>query len=36
LVVVSDAELWWTHDLGTPALYDLAVELVQGEVVDRV
>ena len=29
-VVVEDAELWWTHDLGTPALHDVRVELARG------
>jgi beta-mannosidase len=34
---VDDAELWWTHDLGTPALYDVHIELsdVDGRVLDR-
>lgn len=27
VVAVPDADLWWTHDLGTPALYDVTVEL---------
>ena len=26
-VVVGEAELWWTHDLGAPALYDVHAEL---------
>ncbi|GAB4561620.1 MAG: glycoside hydrolase family 2 TIM barrel-domain containing protein [Anaerolineae bacterium] len=28
---VPSPDLWWTHDLGEPALYDLAVALKQGE-----
>lgn len=33
---VEQPRLWWTHDLGEPARYDLAVELRAGEiVVDR-
>ncbi|MCU1602989.1 MAG: beta-mannosidase [Frankiales bacterium] len=24
-VMLTDVELWWTHDLGTPALYDVEV-----------
>ncbi|GIJ73997.1 beta-mannosidase [Virgisporangium ochraceum] len=34
---VDDAELWWTHDLGTPTLYDVHIELsdVDGRVLDR-
>ena len=34
---LSDPELWWTHDLGKPALYTNEVELrkVAGEVLDR-
>lgn len=36
-LVVPDAEPWWTHDLGTPALYDVTVTLLDGErEVDRV
>jgi beta-mannosidase len=32
---LRDPFLWWTHDLGTPALYDLEVDLVvDGTVVD--
>ena len=27
MVTVNDAELWWTHDLGEPALYDVQAEL---------
>ena len=27
VVPVPDAVLWWTHDLGEPALYDVTVEL---------
>ncbi|GAA1839040.1 glycoside hydrolase family 2 protein [Microlunatus capsulatus] len=30
-LVVEDAELWWTHDLGTPALHDVRVELREGD-----
>ena len=30
---VPDAALWWTHDLGTPALHELRVELVAGNAV---
>jgi len=26
--------LWWTHDLGVPNLYDLAVEVFKNEVID--
>lgn len=38
---IQDAELWWTHDLGDPALYDVRIELREGEqvrdvVADRV
>ncbi|GIM87543.1 glycoside hydrolase family 2 protein [Salinispora arenicola] len=34
---VPDAELWWTHDLGAPALHDVVIELVDGDgtVLDR-
>jgi len=28
---LPDPALWWTHDLGEPALYDLTVELHAGE-----
>ncbi len=28
---LPDPALWWTHDLGEPALYDLTVELRAGE-----
>ena len=31
VVEIPDAELWWTHDLGAPALYDVAVQLHRGE-----
>jgi len=35
--LVEDAELWWTHDLGTPALYDLEIALLAGDsVIDTV
>lgn len=31
-----DAHLWWTHDLGDPALHELTIELLHGdEVLDR-
>jgi beta-mannosidase len=30
-LTVPDPVLWWTHDLGEPALYDLSVRLVSGE-----
>jgi beta-mannosidase len=34
---IEDAEFWWTHDLGEPALYDVTVSLrVGGEIVDVV
>jgi beta-mannosidase len=33
---IEDPHLWWTHDLGEPALYDLEVALLDGEeVLDR-
>lgn len=40
-LVVDEAQLWWTHDLGEPALYDVRIELREGEdlrdvVLDRV
>ncbi|WP_051792547.1 glycoside hydrolase family 2 protein [Amycolatopsis jejuensis] len=36
-VTIPDAELWWTHDLGEPARYDLAVGLHAGDtVLDRI
>lgn len=40
-LVVDHADLWWTHDLGTPDLYDVRIELFDGEalcdvVTDRV
>jgi len=28
---LSDAELWWTHDLGAQSLYDVRLELLDGE-----
>ena len=32
---VPEPSLWWTHDLGNPALYDLTVELrARGEILD--
>ncbi|QXT62867.1 glycoside hydrolase family 2 protein [Tessaracoccus palaemonis] len=34
-VTVADVEPWWTHDIGTPALYDVRIELLDnGEVRD--
>ncbi|PJJ72984.1 beta-mannosidase [Diaminobutyricimonas aerilata] len=36
-VEVDDARLWWTHDLGDPALYDVAVVLSADDIeLDRV
>ncbi|GAA0926966.1 glycoside hydrolase family 2 protein [Virgisporangium aurantiacum] len=34
---IDNAELWWTHDLGTPALYDVHIELLadDGRTLDR-
>jgi len=33
---IEDPHLWWTHDIGEPALYDLEVALLDGEeVLDR-
>src|ERR687898_1601020 len=33
---IEDPHLWWTHDFGEPALYDLEVVLLDGEeVLDR-
>ncbi len=29
---IPEPVLWWTHDLGTPALHDLSVTLQQGDV----
>ncbi|MBM2622714.1 glycoside hydrolase family 2 protein [Actinoplanes sp. LDG1-06] len=36
-LTVEQAELWWTHDLGTPSLYDVTIELLgpDGAVLDR-
>lgn len=35
VVEVRDAQLWWTHDLGTPALYDVCADLLlDGEPID--
>ncbi|HJQ29383.1 MAG TPA: glycoside hydrolase family 2 protein [Rubrobacter sp.] len=34
-LTVENPRLWWTHDLGEPALYDLTVELRQDGVLDR-
>ena len=36
-LTVPDAHLWWTHDLGEPALHDLAITLLaDGVEVDRI
>ncbi|HEY0261192.1 MAG TPA: hypothetical protein VGC18_15210 [Lacisediminihabitans sp.] len=36
-VLIDDPELWWTHDLGTPALHDVTIELMHdGTVLDTV
>ncbi|HEX3783262.1 MAG TPA: glycoside hydrolase family 2 protein [Pseudonocardiaceae bacterium] len=36
MVTVPDAELWWTHDLGEPARYDVTITLLADEkVLDR-
>jgi beta-mannosidase len=36
LLIIPDAELWWTHDLGAPSLYDTVIELLDGAaVIDR-
>lgn len=36
-LVLPNAELWWTHDLGEPRLHDLEITLRhRGDVVDRV
>lgn len=37
-VEIPDAQLWWTHDLGEPALYTLSVKLVgsDGNLLDQV
>ncbi|MEV6981099.1 glycoside hydrolase family 2 protein [Sphaerisporangium sp. NPDC051017] len=32
LLRIADAELWWSHDLGEPSLYDVTVVLVAGGV----
>jgi beta-mannosidase len=36
-LTVGEAELWWTHDLGDPALYEVVIDLVDGDgrVLDR-
>jgi beta-mannosidase len=34
-LTVERPRLWWTHDLGEPALYDLRVDLEQDVVLDR-
>lgn len=31
VVELADVDLWWTHDLGEPALYDVTVDLLLGE-----
>ena len=31
-VMIDNAELWWTHDLGTPNLYDLRLQLRSADV----
>ncbi|SEP38408.1 glycoside hydrolase family 2 protein [Amycolatopsis saalfeldensis] len=37
MITVPDAELWWTHDLGEPARYEVAITLLaDGEAVDSV
>lgn len=36
-LTIPDAKLWWSHDLGEPALYDLAITLLaDGVEVDRI
>ena len=36
-ITVPEAELWWTHDLGDPVLYDVTITLLAGgETLDRV
>ena len=30
-ITLSDAELWWTHDLGAQPLYDVRIELTDGD-----
>ncbi|MDQ6669529.1 MAG: glycoside hydrolase family 2 protein [Chloroflexota bacterium] len=30
-LIVEQPQLWWTHELGQPSLYDLAVTLLDGE-----
>lgn len=27
-LIVAEPELWWTHDMGTPSLYDVLIELL--------
>jgi len=36
-VTIDNPRLWWTHDLGDPALYDVSIELMDGggRVLDR-
>lgn len=37
MVTVPDAKLWWTHDLGEPARYDVTITLLaNGKTLDRV
>jgi len=31
---LEDPNLWWTHDLGTPNLYDLSVTISKNEIID--
>lgn len=36
-VTIPDAQLWWSHDLGGPALHDLTIRLLaEGVEVDRI
>jgi len=32
-LVIRDPRIWWTHDLGTPELYDLEIEVKKGDLV---
>ena len=32
-LVIRDPRIWWTHDLGTPELYDLEIEVKAGDLV---
>lgn len=35
-ITVAEAELWWTHDLGSPVQYEVTITLLAGEtVLDR-